>query len=83
LSRWALKKKISGCLTPLFTFQTDKIIISKAQQFVNKIAALRHITRLISLGYFGGILMRVVLEGKTGFVEVLTDHFLEDNFLKL
>jgi hypothetical protein len=26
--------------------------------------------------------MRVGLEGKTGFVEVLTDHFLEDNFLK-
>ena len=27
--------------------------------------------------------MRVVLAGKTGFGEVLTDHFLEDNFLKV
>jgi hypothetical protein len=35
-----------------------KFIIPKQGYFVNKIAWLLHITRLKSLGYFGGILMK-------------------------
>jgi hypothetical protein len=34
-----------------------EFIISKYWYFVNKFALLRHITRLISLGYFGVILV--------------------------
>jgi hypothetical protein len=52
-----------------------EFIISKIRLFVNYFAYLRYLTRLKLLSYFLVILVKVVLEGKTEFDEVLTPFF--------